>query len=94
MIKQLGEILRNGRLSVDLNQEDVAAYLGLTRTSIINIEKGRHCCTFENLYNLCCLYKLEPNDLFPKVNHCTITNETKTIKITKTVKKIKKHITK
>jgi transcriptional regulator with XRE-family HTH domain len=40
--QEIGSRIRNARLLSGISQEILAAQLGLTRASIINIEKGRH----------------------------------------------------
>lgn len=39
--KRFGQNLRNVRIACDLTQEALAKRVGLTRTSIVNIEAGR-----------------------------------------------------
>jgi DNA-binding XRE family transcriptional regulator len=38
---EMGELIKTARISAELNQEILAQQLGLTRASIVNIEKGR-----------------------------------------------------
>jgi len=40
--EQVGARIRDARTSALINQETLATQLGLTRASIINLEKGRH----------------------------------------------------
>ena len=39
--EEIGARVRSARLKADVNQDTLAAYLGLTRTSVTNIENGR-----------------------------------------------------
>lgn len=40
----IGEQVRSRREKLGLRQEDIATAIGLTRTSVTNIEKGRQWC--------------------------------------------------
>lgn len=40
--KDLGERVKTERLKAKLSQEQLAQHLGLTRTSVVNFEGGRH----------------------------------------------------
>jgi len=40
--QEIGSRIRNARNLANVSQDDLAIRLGLTRASIINIEKGRH----------------------------------------------------
>jgi transcriptional regulator with XRE-family HTH domain len=42
MYRAFGKLVRLGRERRDLSQEELGRFVGLSRTSIVNIEKGRH----------------------------------------------------
>lgn len=58
--------LKTLRKTLGYSQDDVAANVGLTRTSIVNIEKGRQSLTLENLYKIAEFFKIEASELFIK----------------------------
>jgi len=51
-----------------LSQQDLAKALGLTRTSITNIEAGQQKITLHSLYALCERFGLEITDVLPSVS--------------------------
>jgi len=61
--KQVGDKLKSIRKVIHLSQDDLAAMVGLTRTSIVNIEKGRQSLTIENLYKISEALNINPMDL-------------------------------
>ncbi len=83
-IKQhVGAIIKEARIKKDYNQEDLAAMIGLTRVSILNIESGRHNPPLYKFYLLCCILDLNPENVFPKVEPIEIKFKTKTVIIKK-----------
>lgn len=62
---EIGLRLKEARKKKGYNQEQLATGLGLTRTSIVNIERGRQCMTIENLIKSCAILDCEPKDLLP-----------------------------
>ena len=58
-IKQIRKLRR-------LSQDDLAAGVNLTRTSIVNIEKGRQGLTATTIWELCQFLKINPADIFPE----------------------------
>jgi transcriptional regulator with XRE-family HTH domain len=54
---RLGERLREARKYLGLKQEDVATYLGLARTSLVDIESGQRRVEAIELTRLAKLYK-------------------------------------
>lgn len=89
----IGKVLSSARREKGLTQEEVAEFLNLSRASITNTEAGRHMPVFEDMYKLCCLYDIQPNDLFPPIKKYEIeeVNETYTITKTKKIYKINPH---
>ncbi len=64
---QLGEIIRTKREMSGFTQDDLAARVGLTRTSITNIEKGRQRIQLHTLYAIADVVKASPCELLPPV---------------------------
>ena len=72
-------------------QEMLADYVGLTRTSIVNIEHGRQSCTAVNLYNIACALDVGFAVFFPNREKV----EVEMVNVSKPVKlKIKKSFVK
>jgi transcriptional regulator with XRE-family HTH domain len=55
--RRLGERLRDARKYLGLKQEEVAAYLGLTRTALVDIESGQRRVEAIELTRLAKLYE-------------------------------------
>lgn len=47
--KKIGARIRRARVEARLTQEELAEHIGLTRVSIVNIEKGRQACSIQKL---------------------------------------------
>lgn len=62
---QLGTIIRARREQVGLTQDQVALALSLSRTSIVNIEKGRQRIIAFQLVRLANILRCEVVDLLP-----------------------------
>lgn len=62
---ELGRRIRVARLNSQLTQEQLADLLGLTRTSITNIEKGKQKILAHTLVELSGKLKVTINDLIP-----------------------------
>lgn len=62
---EVGWKLRDIRKLAGLSQEDLANGVGLTRTSIVNIEKGKQSLTISTIYSISKFLKISPTDLFP-----------------------------
>jgi transcriptional regulator with XRE-family HTH domain len=63
--KEFGQRLRAARRTADLTQEAVANTVGLSRTSITNIERGIQHISLHALYELAAAVKVKPADLLP-----------------------------
>jgi transcriptional regulator with XRE-family HTH domain len=61
----LVERLRLRRMRLRMNQEAVAHALGLTRTSIVNMEACRQPVALHYLYQWCELLGVEPAEVLP-----------------------------
>lgn len=62
----LGQHIRSARLQRRLTQEELAAQVGLTRTSINNIEHGRQRMQIHMLYALAAALQTHPAALLPR----------------------------
>jgi len=61
----IGDKIRENRLKNNLKQAELAANIGLERTSITNIEKGNQKVTAFVLFKICKLFKIDFNELLP-----------------------------
>jgi transcriptional regulator with XRE-family HTH domain len=66
---EIGRRIRQFRESQSprMSQEELAKILGLTRTSITNIEAGQQKITLDSLYLLCERFRVEISDVVPTV---------------------------
>jgi transcriptional regulator with XRE-family HTH domain len=60
-----GQRIRNARLGLGLNQEALAHRVGLERSSISNIEKGRQRVQLHMLLDFAAALEIEPTQLLP-----------------------------
>jgi transcriptional regulator with XRE-family HTH domain len=60
-----GSILRERRDSQHMSQDQLAQAAGLSRTSVVNIEKGRQGVSLDSLYKLASALGCQPGDLLP-----------------------------
>lgn len=67
MYVELGGRIAQYRKKAGLNQEQLAGAVKLTRTSIVNIEKGKQHLTVWTLVLICSTLKCKITDLFPKI---------------------------
>lgn len=63
--KEFGKLLKKSRTAANLTQEALAKRVGLSRTSITNIEKGRQHINLHMLYVLSNSIGIRPSDLLP-----------------------------
>lgn len=63
--KLTGTRIRDHRLSLRMKQEELAQRVGLSRTSITNIESGRQRILLDHLYELASALGIEPGQLIP-----------------------------
>ncbi|MDR2407678.1 MAG: helix-turn-helix domain-containing protein [Bacteroidales bacterium] len=66
LYRVIGEQIKTKRLSNSLKQEDLAARVRLTRSSIAQIEAGKQAPSIFLLYQLCDLLKISVFDILPK----------------------------
>jgi transcriptional regulator with XRE-family HTH domain len=62
---ELGEVIKTARLNRKINQEELGQYLGLTRSSIINLEKGRHRPSLYQILQMAAFFGIEYTKLIP-----------------------------
>jgi transcriptional regulator with XRE-family HTH domain len=67
LYRAFGDLVRLGRERLDLSQEKLGRLVGLSRTSITNIEKGRHHLVIHQLLAFARALKLPPEALLPSV---------------------------
>ncbi|MCC3654025.1 helix-turn-helix domain-containing protein [Streptomyces sp. S07_1.15] len=60
-----GERLRRARTAQGLNQQELGSAVGLNRTSISNIEKGRQRIALHMLFEFAAALRVEPEALLP-----------------------------
>lgn len=63
--RAFGVLLRERRDAQRMSQEQLAQSAGLSRTSVVNIEKGRQGVSLESLYKLAAALGCQPGDLLP-----------------------------
>jgi len=63
----VGRMVRKGRESAGLRQDELAERVGLTRTSITNIEKGKQRIQIHTLYAIARALSLSPYALLPSI---------------------------
>jgi DNA-binding XRE family transcriptional regulator len=63
-LMNLGSRLKTLRTQKDLTQEGLALMIGLSRTSITNIERGKQDTTVTTLVRISCALECSLNDLF------------------------------
>jgi transcriptional regulator with XRE-family HTH domain len=63
--QRLGARIRDRRRAKRITQEVMAAHMGLTRTSIVNIEKGRQHLAVHQLVRMSDLLGCAPGELIP-----------------------------
>lgn len=68
-----GKMIYERRKKIGYNQDELASAVGLTRTSIVNIEKGRQSLTVENLLKVCAVLKCKVVDILPHVPSVKLT---------------------
>lgn len=63
--KLVGNNIRTIREGNDYSQIELADLLGITRSSIINIEKGRQRCTIDKVIEIAIIFKSNYSDILP-----------------------------
>lgn len=62
---ELGENIKNYRTKQGYSQDELAKFLDLTRTSVVNIEKGRQRPPLHTVYDLAVFFNVAITDLLP-----------------------------
>jgi len=65
--KKLGDLIKSARKRQNLKQQDIADYLELKRTSVVNIEQGTQRIQLHSLIELAVFLKIEPTELLAKL---------------------------
>lgn len=76
---QLGEKIKAARQNCGLTQEELGTMLGLTRTSIVNIEKGRQSPPLFKLSLMANFLQVSITDLLPENQVRVLSPEVKTL---------------
>lgn len=63
--QHVGAAIRQRRLALGLSQDGLATDVGLTRTSISNIEKGRQKLLLHTLSEIALALRIAPGELLP-----------------------------
>jgi transcriptional regulator with XRE-family HTH domain len=75
MYAEFGKLIRRHRLRLNLTQDQLADRVGLSRTSITNIEKGRQKVLIHHLIQLAESLQVSPEALLPPIGMPQITQE-------------------
>ncbi len=65
LYEALGRLVRSHRERAQLTQDELARRVGMTRTSITNIESGRQKVQIHTLYQIARSLEVSPNALLP-----------------------------
>ena len=65
LYEKIGEQLKQRRIELGFTQDFVADEVGVSRTSITNIEAGSQKLPLHLLYRICLILDLEPSNLLP-----------------------------
>ena len=60
--------IRTAESETGLTQAQLGEILGLTRSTVANLESGAQRVSLHNVYEICAHYGLELNDILPSVN--------------------------
>jgi transcriptional regulator with XRE-family HTH domain len=67
LYRAFGNLVRRGREQQGLSQKKLGSLVGLSRTSITNIEQGRHHITVHQLLAFARALKVRPEALLPSL---------------------------
>lgn len=70
--KEFGKLLKDMRITAELTQSELAERVGLSRTSVTNIEVGRQKIPLHLLYELASSLGVEPAALLPKKENLSV----------------------
>jgi transcriptional regulator with XRE-family HTH domain len=80
----IGDVIKRKREELGLRQEHLAEFLGFSRASIINLEKGRHSIQVNSLFDLSLLFKCKIDEFFPPAESVDFVIEKETVFVEKT----------
>lgn len=83
LLKYMGEVIYQKRKQENITGAQLAQFVGLSRTSIINIERGRHQLQIDTIFKICGLFKCQINELFPPVDAIDFEIQEKVITVRK-----------
>lgn len=66
------KLLRTAETETTLTQAQLGAILGLTRSTVANLESGAQRTSLHNVYEICAHYGLELTDLLPSVREMAL----------------------
>lgn len=64
--QQVGELIKSHRIRADKNHDALASHLGLSRSSIINIENGRQKILLHTLIDAAEFFNISVTELIPQ----------------------------
>lgn len=64
----IGARIREAREDINISQDKLANKVGVSRSSVVNIEKGRQRLPLHLMWNIANELKVEPNTLIPSRN--------------------------
>lgn len=67
LYEQIGREIKRARELHGLTQSELADRVGVTRTSISNLESGRQRVPIDTLFSICDVLGTEPRDILPTV---------------------------
>jgi transcriptional regulator with XRE-family HTH domain len=79
LYKKFGQRVRQNRLLKNLNQSELAQRVGLSRTSITNIERGEQRVLLHHLYALAESLSIAPMELLPPSHELSDEHEAVTL---------------
>lgn len=65
--KELGVLLKEERIRHSMSQQDVADRIKVSRGTVANWETGRRVIYIDDLFRLCDMFGIDPNELTDKV---------------------------
>lgn len=77
----VGKKVAQVRKNAGYNQEQLSSGIGLTRTSVCNIEMGVQSLSLENLLKICAVLKCSVLDILPPVPKATVKKKEKVIRV-------------
>lgn len=81
LYKHIGRLVKFYRQASKVTQDELAERVGVTRTSITNIESGSQKLPLHLLFRICAALNLEAADILPRLSDVVTHEEQETIKI-------------